>query len=92
MLRSSEFLTAPLLYAIQTARQKIRHCQSHSYRPPILILDESTGALDPLKEAEVLDKLLFYRQGKTTIMISHRPRVINRADWIVLLENGELKE
>lgn len=56
-----------------------------------LILDESTGALDPVGEAEVLDKLLFYRQGKTTIMISHRPRIINRADWIVLLENGELK-
>ena len=59
--------------------------------PPILILDESTGALDPQREAEVLDKLLFYRQGKTTIMISHRPRVIERADLIVFLEKGKLK-
>ncbi len=44
-----------------------------------------------MSEAQVLDKLLFYRQGKTTILISHRPRVINRADWIVLLEQGKLK-
>lgn len=57
----------------------------------ILILDESTGALDPVSEAEVLDKLLYYRQGKTTIMISHRPKVIQRADWIVMLESGRLK-
>lgn len=31
------------------------------------------------------------RRGKTTILISHRPRVIERADWIVLLEQGSLK-
>jgi ATP-binding cassette subfamily C protein len=59
--------------------------------PPVLILDESTGALDPVTEAEVLNTLLAHRQGKTTIMISHRPRVIQRADWIVLLDKGELK-
>jgi ABC-type bacteriocin/lantibiotic exporter with double-glycine peptidase domain len=59
--------------------------------PPILILDESTGALDPVSEAEVLAKLLYHRQGKTTMMISHRPKVIQRADWIVLLEQGRLK-
>jgi len=59
--------------------------------PPVLILDESTGALDPVSEAEVLDRLLYHRQGKTTIAISHRPKVIGRADWIVLLEEGRLK-
>jgi ABC-type bacteriocin/lantibiotic exporter with double-glycine peptidase domain len=59
--------------------------------PPVLILDESTGALDPIGEAEVLDRLFYHRQGKTTITISHRPKVIQRADWIVLLEAGRLK-
>ncbi|MEQ8756245.1 MAG: peptidase domain-containing ABC transporter [Coleofasciculus sp. G1-WW12-02] len=72
-------------------RQRLAIARAIVTEPPILILDESTGALDPVGEAEVLDKLLFHRQGKTTIMISHRPRVINRADWIVLLENGQLK-
>ena len=59
--------------------------------PPVLILDESTGALDPVSEAQVLERLLHYRRGKTTIMISHRPKVIQRADWIVMLERGQLK-
>lgn len=59
--------------------------------PPILILDESTDGLDPVGEAQVLNQLLFHRQGKTTILISHRPRVINRADQIVLLDQGNLK-
>ncbi len=59
--------------------------------PPVLILDESTGALDPISETEVLEKLLRYRKGKTTILISHRPRVVQKADWIVLLDQGHLK-
>jgi ATP-binding cassette, subfamily C, bacterial len=35
--------------------------------------------------------LFQYRQGKTTLLISHRPRVINRADWIVVLDRGQLQ-
>jgi len=72
-------------------RQRLAIARAIVTDPPVLILDESTGALDPVGETEVLDKLLFHRQDKTTIMISHRPRVIERADWIVLLENGQLK-
>jgi ATP-binding cassette, subfamily C, bacterial len=54
-------------------------------------LDESTANLDPISEAQVLDQLLQYRQGKTTLLISHRPRVINRADWVIFLHQGTLK-
>jgi ATP-binding cassette subfamily C protein len=73
-------------------RQRLAIARAIVTDPPVLILDESTGALDPVTEAEVLNTLLAHRQGKTTIMISHRPRVIQRADWIVLLEWGELKQ
>ncbi|NJL80915.1 MAG: peptidase domain-containing ABC transporter, partial [Richelia sp. SM2_1_7] len=72
-------------------RQRLAIARAIVTDPPILILDESTGALDPVSEAQVLDKILYYRQGKTTIMISHRPKVIQRADWIVMLEQGYLK-
>ncbi|MEH1840729.1 MAG: peptidase domain-containing ABC transporter [Nostoc sp.] len=72
-------------------RQRLAIARAIITHPPILILDESTGALDPVSEAKLLDKLLSHRLGKTTIMISHRPKVIGRADWIVLLESGRLK-
>ncbi len=72
-------------------RQRLAIARAIVNNPPVLILDESTSALDPVSETEILDKLLTHRQGKTTIMISHRPRVIQRADWIVLLEQGQLK-
>lgn len=72
-------------------KQRLAIARAIVHNPPILILDESTGALDPVSEAEVLEKLLSSRHRKTTIMISHRPKVIQRADWIVLLEQGHLK-
>lgn len=72
-------------------RQRLAIARALVTDPPILILDESTGALDPVSEAQLLDRLLHHRQGKTTILISHRPKVIQRADWVVMLEQGRLK-
>lgn len=72
-------------------KQRLAIARAIVTEPPVLILDESTGALDPVSEAQVLDRLLSYRQGKSTILISHRPKVIQRADQIVLVESGRLK-
>jgi ATP-binding cassette, subfamily C, bacterial len=73
-------------------RQRLAIARAIVTDPPILILDESTGGLDPVSEAQVLDQLFQHRRGKTTILITHRPKVINRADWVVMLENGKLKQ
>lgn len=72
-------------------RQRLAIARTLVHNPPVLILDESTSALDPMSETELLDRLLTYRQGKTTILISHRPRVIQRADWIIMLDQGRVK-
>jgi ATP-binding cassette subfamily C protein len=72
-------------------RQRLAIARAIVTDPAILILDESTGGLDPVSEAQVLDQLFQHRQGKTTILITHRPKVINRADWIVLIDQGRLK-
>jgi ATP-binding cassette subfamily C protein len=72
-------------------KQKLALARAIINNPPILILDESTSALDPVSEREILDTLLNYRQGKTTILISHRPKVIQQADVIVLLEEGTVQ-
>ncbi|MEM0980493.1 MAG: ATP-binding cassette domain-containing protein, partial [Cyanobacteria bacterium P01_H01_bin.58] len=73
-------------------RQRLAIARALVNDPPILILDESTAALDPVSETEILDTLLHHRRGKTTLLISHRPRVIQRADWVVLLNNGQLQQ
>lgn len=39
----------------------------------------------------MLDRLLEHRQGRTTILISHRPKVIQRANWVLYLEDGRVK-
>jgi ATP-binding cassette subfamily C protein len=72
-------------------RQRLALARAIVNDPPILIMDESTAGLDPVSESQVLDKILYHRRGKTTILISHRPRIIGRADWIILLEQGRLK-
>jgi ATP-binding cassette subfamily C protein len=72
-------------------RQRLAIARAIVTEPPILILDESTGGLDPVSESLVLEQLLQHRRDKTTILISHRPQVISRADWIVFLEQGRLK-
>jgi ATP-binding cassette, subfamily C, bacterial len=72
-------------------KQRLAIARGIITNPSVLILDESTASLDPISETQVLDKLLSSRQGKTTILISHRPQVISRANWIVLLEKGQVK-
>lgn len=72
-------------------RQRLAIARGILTNPPILILDEATAGLDPISEVHVLDRLLEYRRGKTTILITHRPSVIQRADWIILIDKGQVK-
>lgn len=55
-------------------------------------MDESTSALDPVLEQRLMNRLLNHRKGRTTILVSHRPSVILRADWIVYIERGQVKQ
>ncbi|MEM6254990.1 MAG: peptidase domain-containing ABC transporter [Cyanobacteria bacterium P01_D01_bin.156] len=72
-------------------KQRLAIARALINQPAVLILDESTSALDPIAETNLLNTLADYRQGKTTLMISHRPQVISRADWIIFLEQGKVK-
>lgn len=72
-------------------RQRLAIARALAQEPAVLILDESTAGLDPISEAELLDKLLWHRQDQTTLLISHRPQVIRLADDIVFLEESTLK-
>ncbi|MFN7229390.1 MAG: peptidase domain-containing ABC transporter [Synechococcaceae cyanobacterium] len=72
-------------------RQRIALARALVGNPPVLILDESTSALDPVLETRLMERLLAHRAGRTTVLISHRPSVILRADWIIFLEKGQVR-
>ncbi len=72
-------------------RQRLMLARAIVHNPPILILDEATANLDPVSESHLLTQLLDYRSTMTTVLISHRPQVINRADWVILLDQGQVE-
>ena len=59
---------------------------------PLLILDESTSALDSEVESAIQESLETLMQGKTVIAIAHRLSTIARMDRLVVLEHGRIVE
>jgi ABC-type bacteriocin/lantibiotic exporter with double-glycine peptidase domain len=72
-------------------RQRLALARALATNPAVLILDESTSALDPVLEGRLIEQLLEHRRGATTVLISHRPTLILRCDWIVYLERGQVR-
>jgi ABC-type multidrug transport system fused ATPase/permease subunit len=55
-----------------------------------LVLVEPTSAVDAHTEAEVADRLTDLRDGRTTVLVTASPLLLDRADDVVLLENGQV--
>ncbi|HIW62893.1 MAG TPA: ABC transporter ATP-binding protein/permease [Candidatus Stackebrandtia excrementipullorum] len=58
----------------------------------LLILDEPSAGLDAAAEQAVHDRLSRYREGATSVLISHRMGAVRHADRIVVLEEGRISE
>jgi ATP-binding cassette subfamily B multidrug efflux pump len=72
--------------------QLITFVRAMVYNPAILVLDEATSSVDTETELLIqtaIDKLM---EGRTAIVIAHRLSTIQKADKIIVLDHGEIKE
>jgi ATP-binding cassette subfamily B protein len=60
--------------------------------PAVIVLDEATSSLDPATEAEVERALAAVVEGRTVIIIAHRLSTAERADRVVVMDNGHVVE
>lgn len=73
-------------------RQLISFVRAMVYDPKILVLDEATSSVDTETEEliqQAIDKMM---AGRTSIVIAHRLSTIQKADKIIVLDKGEIKE
>jgi len=71
-------------------RQRIAIARAFLTDPRILILDDSTSAIDSATEDQIQQAMRHILAGRTTLLITHRLAQIRRADRILLLKNGTL--
>lgn len=58
----------------------------------VLILDECTSALDPGNQAAVLDTIMAVKEGRTTVMVTHKLAAMKRCDRLLVVEHGRIVE
>lgn len=71
-------------------RQRVAIARAFETNPPILILDDSTSAIDSATEDLIQQAIWSAAEGRTTILITHRLSQIRWADHIVVLRQGEI--
>lgn len=73
-------------------KQRVAIARALLKNSPILILDEATSALDTHSERYIQEALARLMQNRTTLVIAHRLSTIEKADKILVMENGKIVE
>jgi ABC-type multidrug transport system fused ATPase/permease subunit len=71
-------------------RQLLTVARAIVRNPRILALDEATSALDPVAEAHLLANIKRAGSGRTVLVVTHRPAVLEACDRVILLEQGRI--
>jgi ABC-type multidrug transport system fused ATPase/permease subunit len=72
--------------------QKLSLAKAFCSEAPIMLFDEPTAALDPLSENHICDILKILGKSHTVVLISHKMCHCKFADYVVVLQNGEIIE
>ena len=73
-------------------RQLISFVRAMVYQPRVIILDEATSSVDSETEELIQAAIEKLMQGRTSLVIAHRLSTIQKADKIIVLDKGEIKE
>jgi len=73
-------------------KQLISFARALAHNPQVLILDEATSSVDTETEFRVRDALSRMVQGRTSLIIAHRLSTIQRADKIIVMHKGKVRE
>ncbi|MDL2323314.1 peptidase domain-containing ABC transporter [Bacteroidales bacterium OttesenSCG-928-A17] len=76
----------------QGQRQRILIARAVYKNPEYLFFDEATNALDTNNEKIIMDNLIKFYKGKTTVIVAHRLSTVQHADNIIVLEKGKIIE
>ena len=71
-------------------KQRISIARAVLKEPQILLMDEATSSLDSVSEKMVQDAIEKLSKNRTTIIVAHRLNTIQKADLIVVMENGTI--
>ena len=73
-------------------KQLISFARALAHEPKILILDEATSSVDTETEFRVRDALNRMVEGRTSLIIAHRLSTVQRADKIIVMHKGQVRE
>ena len=73
-------------------KQLISFARALAHEPKILILDEATSSVDTETEFKVRDALSRMVEGRTSLIIAHRLSTVQRADKIIVMHKGQVRE